>query len=388
MQKNSQNIIVKVFPHNFPIGKNQNMSIWLVSKYVMLFSKFAKNFLIISPKAESPLEGFNIHYIAPLKKSDLKETSFGDWNISNAIERKDYTEQVVSYIKTVKPKLIEVENDIRLAGNIAKVCTNIPVVFIPHVVVAKRKFISRLMQYWRYIKPITKIIFVSYNHQKHFYKSFFYSKKPSTVIHNSYAHVKAKNVNFSEKLNQIIFAGRAVTFKGYQDFILGVLPVLQKKQDWQGVAVLSIETENMNNEVEAFLKKPEITEAIKNGSLKVIKNLPNNLLFKAFAKAKIAVFPTHPSWLEGLPLVAIEAHLAKCALITSANPGFKELSSNNILYLDEINPSDITAKINYLIDNPKALENLALSGYKHITNNYNIEKLVKKYDQIREEYLQ
>lgn len=384
--------ILKIFPYGNPISKNANTSLWLVGEQSINNSKFANDFIIISAKSayESDILDKNIIYISAknnLHKPTENNKTIAAISKNSSISRKDYREQVLKKIKDLKPILIEVEADYKLAGAIAKKFRNIPVILISHSAIAKKPFIKRLFQYY-HMKNITEIIFVSNYYQKHFFKHFFFSKKPNVVIHNSYSHVPLKEITFNNKANQIIFAGRSTTEKGYKEFIYGLLPILESYKDWNALAVLSVENKKSELLLNTFLNQITIQNAIKNNRLKISINLTNKELFDKFEQSKIAVFPTHSSFIEGLPLVGIEAHLAKCTVVASNNPGFKELSGNNIYYLDNISADNVAKKIEFLIKNPKFMEELAISGYNNIVNNYNIKDIIQKYDYTRSKYLQ
>ncbi|MGV3278977.1 glycosyltransferase family 4 protein [Rickettsiales bacterium LUAb2] len=387
------NIILKILPHYIPVDQNQNMSIWSVAKQSILNSKFIKSFIIYSPPASKPLtiKDLKITYIdsALTFKNSLNE-EIANGNINHNVDREKYTKAIIGKINEDLEhnniSLIEVEEDYRLAGIIAKTFSNIPVVLVAHTVFGKRKFIPKLIQYFNYLRHIKHIIFVSKAHLDIFNKKYPYAVKKNYVIHNSYAHISLIENNNSIKKNQIIFAGRASINKGYQEYLLSLTNILPTNPNWNALAILAVETLDVNNMLDNFINSNnDLQQLIQLGKLTIIKNLSNTELFNKFCESKIAVFPTHKSFAEGLPLVGIEAHLAKCAVICSENQGFKELSLNNALYLNyPITAEDISKKLKVLIEDTEMLDKLANNGYLHVKTQHDIKNLILLYDAIRE----
>ena len=100
------------------------------------------------------------------------------------------------------------------------------------------------------------------------------------------------------------------------------------------------------------------------------------------ARGRIAVIPS--VWEEPFCLSAIEAHAAKCAVISSGTGGMKEASGANALYLEAVTPQKITDAIAQLIDDRAMQDNLAQSGYEFVVKYHNVLARAKELDQIRE----
>lgn len=389
-------VILKILPHAISTKENQNASIWSVAKYSMLHSKFVNNYTIISPDTLNRLKNFKIP-IVYISTNETQERLKKGIQENMAISRKDYYQEVIKRVIKLSPNMIEVEGDYRLAAVLGKTFPNKPVIFISHNIFTKRQFFSRLVQYIKYIRYIKHIIFVSKSHFDVFTKHLFYAKNKCSIIHNSYAHITKdsetiKSINYNNKENKILFAGRALCSKGYQEFLIAVSKVLPNNKNWKAEAILAVEYKDHQKDLDSFIdNNPIIKSLVESKQLNMIYNLSNTLLFDKFISSKIAVFPTHKRFIEGLPLVGIEAQLAKCAVIASPDAGFKELCRSTALFLSSNTPpevDDIVNKIEYLINNEQKANDLATKGQLNILTNHNIATLVTKYDTLRESYIQ
>lgn len=93
------------------------------------------------------------------------------------------------------------------------------------------------------------------------------------------------------------------------------------------------------------------------------------------------------SFWEGLPYAILEAMAAGVPVVATDVPGTRDIirhSENGLLV--SINNVDLLAStLLSLVENPELRQNIAIKGYSHILNNFNIEKNIKTYDTLYQE---
>jgi glycosyltransferase involved in cell wall biosynthesis len=108
---------------------------------------------------------------------------------------------------------------------------------------------------------------------------------------------------------------------------------------------------------------------------------PTTEIDKYYREADILLMPSN--W-EGLGVAAMEAMASSRLVVASNTGGLAELIVDNKTgYL--VNPADVLAwqkKLKYIFENKLNCLELAKNGQKYAKNNFGIDKMIKKYDQI------
>ncbi|MCL2567459.1 MAG: glycosyltransferase family 4 protein [Alphaproteobacteria bacterium] len=378
--------IIKVYPHNYPLSIKQNASIVSASMPYVNYSKH--DIKIISSNTVDKIKDENIIYIGEkFKESTQQGNADLSANISYSISYKNYLQETVSKIQHIQPDLIEVELDLDLAYDIASNVKNIPVVLICHLNLIKSSVFKNIKRFFK-IRRIAGFIFVSCYFQKrfkHFYP--FYAKK-TYVIHNSYKHINENLIFDVPKENQIIFLGRATKRKGIKEFFEGLSIFLQHNNDWHGVLVGSLEQQKEVDYLNTILAIPVIDSLIKKRRILIYKNLSNAEAFAELKKSKIAVFPSIPKkHQEGIPMVALEAGMAKCLIISSSSGGYPEINPFKEAIIENVSAKAIAKKLEYFSNNTELMENLRQQQHKFIKQEFVFGKLMAEFDAVRENIL-
>lgn len=98
----------------------------------------------------------------------------------------------------------------------------------------------------------------------------------------------------------------------------------------------------------------------------------------------ISVFPS--LW-EGLPLAPVEAMAAKCPIVGTDIPPFREVVNNAGILVEPKNVSEFAKVVTSLIENPAHRHELGKAGYKRAIENFSIERTVEEYAELYRELL-
>ena len=149
-----------------------------------------------------------------------------------------------------------------------------------------------------------------------------------------------KNINSSEKKNQIVYVGRDSFEKG--------IDILR-----------NIETKL-------------------NASVKYCTNLDWNEAMKIVKESKILVVPSRT---ESIPQVIKEAFFLKTPVIATNVGGIPELISDNStgLLIPPENPKQMIDTINMLLDDDETQEKLTKNAFEFINENFSWDVLIDKY---------
>lgn len=378
--------ILKVFPAIYPVAKNQHASI--VTAALPYVEKSKHNIKIVSSYTDYPLDNkkLNIIYVSKkdcmFEKTDILEDKI--WNVDYRVSIEKYNETLLKIIEEEKPDLIEVEFDPSLAGYLSKNVNNIPVALVNHITLVKSDPIKNLLSIFT-MNKIAGFIFVSNYFKRAFARSFPFYKHKSYVVHNSYEHILPYTKDTTKK-DQIIFVGRGTTRKGIKEYLQAVSTFVnnQHNSNWNALAICSIENEKERVTLDSYKNISSVKQAIDTNKLKILENLPNQEAYGYLLESKIAVFPTTKKHKEGIPMVALEAALAKCLMITSTSGGFLEINPFPRTIIKKVNVKNILYKLNLFTQHPDFLHKNQQSQYEYVRKHFNVIHLVEIYDRIRE----
>lgn len=290
--------------------------------------------------------------------------------------KSERTNMILSIIKQLNPAIIEMHQDALCGFKIASEFTEIPVIFYRHNVIEKTGNILTRWHYKRRYSAFAACVFVSQFLADRFNKAFPEFAKSCFAVPNA-IDVNDWTINSIEKENLIVFAGRAISEKGIEPLAQALEIVLKQKPNWSASLAMSHWDSNSD-----WAEK--ITKGLKNfdNRCKIYKNAPIDNVKTLLAKGKIAVIPSICE--ESFCLSAIEAHAAKCAVISSGTGGLKEASGENALYLESVNANNIATAILKLIDDEELLQHLATNGYHFARENHNVKLRATQLDLIRD----
>ncbi|MFB3389155.1 glycosyltransferase family 4 protein [Flavobacterium sp. LAR06] len=195
-------------------------------------------------------------------------------------------------------------------------------------------------------------------------KSYFIAKEKIKVLPNSVKNLYSEiKINSSNNLNVITYVGRLHKSKGVSILIEAFYKIHLLFPDFKLIII-------GNGEEETNLKKLVYDLGIDSfvdfkGNLSKIEVLEN------FKKSYMAVIP---SLSEAFGYTVIEAMSMKTLVIGSNNTGIKEIIQDNKtgFLFESSNVDDLVKKITFAIQHYELRDKLALQGFTHFKNNYEV----------------
>lgn len=151
----------------------------------------------------------------------------------------------------------------------------------------------------------------------------------------------------------IIFSGRAAPEKGLGPLCDALAEVLPRHPDWKAVLVLNRFSIH-GDWAQAQIDKLPATQVT------VLKDQPLDAVKAQMKTAAVAVVPS--VWKEPFGLVALEAHAAGCAVVSSGTGGLREASGENAVYAPEVTGTALAHAMEQLIGDDAQRLKLARSG--------------------------
>ncbi len=366
--------IAVVFPYNNPCSQINTRPVVLAGLPYVTYSKWKKDIIIFTSYTETPIEFNNLVIIDKIYNS-----------------KKKYNKMVIEQLKQLQITRVEIHQDCILASEIKKSIPTIKVALIKHGEYLINRFqeqfsLLRKIFYFRYIKHIAEIYCISdfvHNSLTALYPKI---KDRIFTMYNTYGHISPflANKDVVEKKSQIIFVGKPLAYKGIEEFLDSLPMLLSKYPTWTAIVVGAFFSSKSKYVLyfQKLLKKPEIQKLILENKLTIMNNLSSQEVFHIMQESTISVIPTKTQ--EPFGLVAVESHLAKCAVISSGNGGLKEISGQHASYLDSVGKENIFNAISLLIENTTKTKMLALLGYNNCLIKFSPQKLVRLLDDKRQ----
>ncbi|MCL2566912.1 MAG: glycosyltransferase family 4 protein [Alphaproteobacteria bacterium] len=369
-------MILIVLPKNNPLDFTNPKPVVSAMIPYAVYSKFAEDICIFTP-----------------------QTEHNDKIKSKILPKANYNKHCLTEIQQllnegIDVDIVEVHQDVRLAGLIAKKFPQIKVSVVKHSNYFINRFkenfsLIRLYYYRQYIRYLHSTYCVSNYVRDVLVSGYPKIKNKIWTIYNTYGHMldSIKNATAVKKKKQIIFAGKPVSHKGIVEFISSLPLVLNQHKDYAAVIIGAFfsSKEKYANTMVQLLESNEVKELIAAKRILFLKNLKPSEVFANMQESSIAVIPTKTN--EPFGLVCLEAHLSKCAVISSGRGGLREISGNHAIYLKDVSAKDIADSIDYLIKNPNILENLSVEGYEYAYNKFAPQNLVAILDAKREKII-
>ena len=287
-------------------------------------------------------------------------------NFNNKIfKNKNYILDFCKKNKKKKFDIIEIHNRPEYVFYIKKFFPDTKIILTFHNDPIKMRGSKILENREKLLKNCYKIVFISRWIQQRFFTSFKNSNYSDTEI--IYHGVQKINVDIKKKQKNILFVGKLNESKGYSIFVEAAKKFKIKNKDWNFIAI------GNESRKKIFPDNDLINE---------IGYKTNTEVLEYYKKSEIAV--GNSVWNEPLGRIAIEASSRKCLPVISDIAGLKE--SNHIgLVLKKNNSTELAKTLLDLTKSSKIRKNLQNKFY--LKNNFNIKKISKKIDTLRENIL-
>lgn len=367
--------IVQIYPYNNPVSSENTKPVVLAGMSYVNYSKYKKETVVISSHTSTPLNDLVITLPAKNKK--------------------DYSEQVIKYLYSLKdmPKLVEVHQDTKLAAKIGKKFKNTTVFLIRHSSGFYKRFHEKFktfrlsyeklfLQHIRYVFGVSNFVTVDLQNKYPKYKDRF------KTLYNTYGHLKKEDIDKEHnRENVIMFVGKPVKIKGIFEFIGSLPTILTKHKGWKSIIISGFFSKKLKykKDINNLIEMPSVKNFINNKKILLKQNLSTKEVLIAMQQAEILVVPS--VYKEVFGLVALEGHIAGCIVITSGSGGLCEISERFAYYLQKVTKKEIINKINYAINNKEEAKLLAEKGRQHVLNKFNPQTLTNYFDEIRSKFI-
>ena len=285
-------------------------------------------------------------------------------NKSKIYRNKNYIINFCDKYKSLDIKIIEVHNRPEYIFHLKKYFPKTKIkLFFHNDPLSLRGSISK-NERENIINNCHKVIFISRWIQQRFFTAIKNPNLLNTLV-ISHGVKKKKIININNKKKNILFVGKLNHAKGYHIFCEAASKFKKTNPSWNFIAI--------GNETRKIIfPNPKI--------VKEIGYKKNSEVLDFYSNSEIAV--GNSVWNEPLGRIAIEASSRKCLSIISNKGGLAE--SKNIAIVLKNNTSSELVKILKIYTKNKSLRRRKQNLF-YTNNNFNIKKISKDLDDIRNE---
>ncbi|ESQ91757.1 hypothetical protein ABAC460_05305 [Asticcacaulis sp. AC460] len=283
--------------------------------------------------------------------------------------------RMIDAVKAFAPDYIEFHQHAISASAIAGALKAIPNSLYRHNYVKKPKhLIDRWRNVWRN-RSFNSFIFVSEAAKANFLSNYpQYAGRTYAVANPIDASLWPGDPLVKD--NTIIFSGRAAPEKGLAPLCDALAEVLPRHSEWKAVLVLN------RFGVHGDWAQAQI-DKLPSAQVTVLKDQPLDAVKAQMKSAAVAVMPS--VWEEPFGLVALEAHAAGCAVVSSGSGGLREASGEHAVYAPDVTGQALAKGLERLIDDEALRLNLAHSGQAFVREIHTRDHRATQLRNIRQE---
>ena len=254
---------------------------------------------------------------------------------------------------------------------------------------------SRLVQQKKWRKAYKKLFregdffLVEGSHMKRDMISLGCSPQKIKIQHigvdiNKFKYQERKLKNNDSKI-RVLFCGRFTEKKG---LIYGLKAIKIVTEKFPNLEFRIIGDGELRSEIEHFIKEENMQR-----SVVLLGYQPHYVFLEEAQKADILLQPSvtakNGDSEGGAPTVLLEAQATGLPVISTYHADIPEvvMDGKSGFLVPERNPETIASKLEYLIKNPELWIEMGKYGRKHIEENYNIYKEVKKLEDIYSQFI-
>ena len=288
---------------------------------------------------------------------------------------------VAAHIARLQPDLVEVHQHMPSAAALAKRVRDVPVVLYRHNLLPRS---GNPLKAWRHRRRAALFdghVFVSEIGRKQFADQYPHLAERAVSLTNA-INTALWTALVTGRAPLIAFAGRAAPEKGLAPLCLALAVVLDAAPDWRVELALSDWSTHQG------WSEAQVAPLARFGErVKIVHNAPHDAVRSLFQRAAIVAIPS--LWQEPFGLVAIEAHAAGAAVLSSGLGGLAEASGGHALV---VTPADDFAErlaegLLWLIEHPVEREVLAQSGQAYMTAAHDARDRSEQLDATRRNFM-
>jgi glycosyltransferase involved in cell wall biosynthesis len=297
-------------------------------------------------------------------RSDQQKGDFRVCELAYDGSRHAYIKAACAALRNYEPDIIECHQNEIVANAIARKMTPVPTLIYRHNYTKKPQDVFHRLRLWLRHRPIAGFVMVSQAVLETNCQQFPELAERCFAVPNPIDAAQWPG-DAANKQNTILFSGRAAPEKGLAPLVDALVPVLEAHRDWQSVLILG---EFHKHEAWAGAQIDKLKSF--GDRVRILKSQPLDIVKSEISKATIAVIPS--LWQEPFGLVALEAHAAGCAVVSSGSGGLREASGEHALYLDTVDGPAIAQAISRLIKDEALRLRLAKGGQEFVKTHHNV----------------
>jgi glycosyltransferase involved in cell wall biosynthesis len=280
--------------------------------------------------------------------------------------------KLLRLVRGLAPDLVCVQDHLRTASFLARRLA-VPVVLQKHNTIPHPKgWFDRRKTQAQYNR-LAALVFVSDSLRSDFEQRWPDVRTRLEVVTNSLD--TALWAPAAQRDKTILVVGRATPDKGIMPAALALAQVLTRHPDWQARFILNevhavadyfaevaAQIGRLGPQAALSVQRPlaEVKQAMENGSILVVPSV----------------------FREPFGRVALEAHAAGLAVISSGTGGLRQVSGDAALYLPAIEPASIATAIERLISHTALREQLAGSGRERAVGMFDVRTVIARCDDV------
>lgn len=292
-----------------------------------------------------------------------------------------YAQTLIKNLRKVRPKMIEVHNDIGLFNILAQNFANTPISIYFHDDPTNMNAARTPTQRWKILSSADAIYCCSH----YIRRRFLTGLEAGRTDHVQVVYQGIANQPQPKREKVILYVGHLTQQKGALELAQAAQILLPHHPDWRivfaGERRPNKNSDKYRRDILAALA-PLKKQAVFMGYL------PHERILELFSHAPIAAVPSiHP---EPIGRTAIEAMSGGCALVTSGHGGLTELAGDVGVIVSPVTPQGLAMALQGLIEDPASCQDIqarcaqrgawfALSGMQRYFDDLRRDLLIKAY---------
>lgn len=292
-----------------------------------------------------------------------------------------YAQTLVKNLRKLRPKLIEVHNDITLFNILAQNFANTPISIYFHDDPANMNGARTPAQRWKILSRADAIYCCSH----YIRRRFLTGLEAGRTDHVHVVYQGIDNTPKPKRENVLLYVGHLTQRKGPLELAHAARMILPHHPDWRivfaGESRPNKNSDKYRRDIQAALA-PLKKQAVFMG------HLPHEKILELFSHAPIAVVPSIQP--EPIGRTAIEAMSGGCALVTSGHGGLTELAGDVGVIVSPVTAQGLALALQGLIEDQASREQVqqrcaqrgawfALAGMQRYFDDLRRDLLTKAY---------
>ena len=287
---------------------------------------------------------------------------------------------IADHIARLQPDLVEVHQHMPSAAALAKRLRTLPVILYRHNLLPRAGNPLKRLRHRLRAGVFDGNLFVSEVGRRQFVDRYPHLTDRAVAMPNA-IDTALWSAPIGDREPLIAFAGRAAPEKGLAPLCEALVSVLDARPDWRADLALG------DWDRHRAWSEAQLAPLARFGDrVTVRRDAPRDVVRALFQRAAVVVIPS--LWREPFGLVAIEAHAAGSAVISSGMGGLAEASGDHALVVtpDADFPARLGQALLTLIDDPAGREAMAAAGQTYALREHDAQARARDLDETRRRF--